>query len=224
MSVVKLILAGVRWLLRTPRHLVRLLPVGTARALLSKVRTSEPPGYVVRPVYATDWHRYRYADVYEAKLMGRRPADTPVGKVIVSSGDIFLGMDLATRRLPLYPFLLARWKAAGVRFHFIVYDLLPVLHPEWFTPSAVRAYREWIRTVAIFADGAACISHSVVDELKQWLAASYGKSVSDVIRATWFHLSGDVATADLWPRSTEGSGRSAGTHSKTTVNSDGGNH
>lgn len=234
MSPVKAILTVVRWLLRSPRYLVHLVTVGTARSLLARVTTSAapepgprqiladvsvisrndagtgiqrvvrellrnliahpPPGYVVRPVYATHWRRFRYADQYETALMGAKPEDAPTGKVVVRAGDIFLGMDLAARTLPLYPFTLARWKAAGVRFYFIVYDLLPVLHPEWFTPQAVRAYREWIRTVAIFADGATCISQSVAGELKQWLTDAYGKKVSDSVQASWFHLSGDISS------------------------------
>jgi glycosyltransferase involved in cell wall biosynthesis len=103
-------------------------------------------------------------------------------------------MDLAAHTLPLYPFSHARWKASGVKFFFVVYDLLPVLHPEWFTSSAVRAYRDWIRTVAIFADGTACISRSVSVELKGWLASTYGKEVSQSISAGWFHLSGEIST------------------------------
>ncbi len=164
------------------------------RELLRQLIAHPPPGYVVRPVYATHWRRFRYADRYEALLMEQRPADAPTGKVVVRAGDIFLGMDLAARTLPLYPFTLARWKSAGVRFYFLVYDLLPVLHPEWFTPQAVRAYQDWMRTVAILADGAVCISRSVADELKQWLSDAYGRAVSDSISATWFHLSGDISS------------------------------
>jgi glycosyltransferase involved in cell wall biosynthesis len=237
MSVTKIILTGIRWLLHSPRFVTRLVTVETARAVLARlsVPTSAleaptgprqiladvsvisrgdagtgiqrvvrellqqliahpPPGYVVRPVYATHWHGFRHASQYHATLLGRAPDSLATGAVDVRAGDIFLGMDLAARTLPLYPLSLARWKISGVKFFFLVYDLLPVLHPEWFTSSAVNAYREWIRTVATFADGAVCISKSVSDELKQWLTDTYGKAVAESISATWFHLSGAIST------------------------------
>src|SRR5882672_1477236 len=204
MSVTKVILVGIRWLLHSPRFATRLVTVEKARAILSNLSrntpardasvgprqiladvsvisrndagtgiqrvvrellrqmiANPPSGYVVRPVYATHWRGFRYADQYYAALGGKEPDVANTAKVVVRAGDIFIGMDLAARTLPLYPFSLARWKASGVRFFFIVYDLLPVLHPEWFTSSAVNAYRDWMRTVAIYADGAVCISRSV---------------------------------------------------------------
>ena len=164
------------------------------RELLQQLIAHPPPGYIVRPVYATLWRGYRYANQYYSTLMEREPDIATTGRVVVRAGDIFLGMDLAAHTLSRYPILLGRWKASGVRFFFIVYDLLPALRPDWFTASAVRAYSNWIRTVAIFADGAICISRSVADQLKQWLTVTYGKTVSESISATWFRLSGEIST------------------------------
>lgn len=164
------------------------------RELLRELIANPPPGYEVRPVYATRWHRYQYAEHYRSALQGKDTGAGPTGPVHVQAGDVFLGMDLAAGTLPRYHVQLGRWKASGVRFFFLVYDLLPVLHPEWFTPQLVKAYRDWIRTVAIFADGVVCISRSVSDQLKQWLADMYGNRVSLSISVMWFYLSGDISS------------------------------
>ena len=55
----------------------------------------------------------------------------------------------------------------GVRVDFVVYDMLPVLHPEWFPPEVPAPHREWLRSVAAIADGLVCISDTVADELPQ---------------------------------------------------------
>jgi glycosyltransferase involved in cell wall biosynthesis len=164
------------------------------RELLRQWLRDPPPGYEVRPVHAGRWTGFRHAARYRAALAGGDWAAEPSGPVRVSAGDVFLGMDLAARTLPHHHALLARWKASGVRMHFIVYDLLPVLRPDWFTPSLVAAYRRWLRTVSLFADGLECISRSVADELTRWLADQYGGGAPLDVPVRWFHLGAD------WPR------------------------
>ena len=163
------------------------------RELLRELISNPPPGYEVRPVYATRLGGFRYADQYCSKLMGKSIGSSL--PVRVQAGDVFLGMDLAAHTLPRHHVELARWKASGVKFFFLVYDLLPVLHPQWFVMGLVKSYRNWIRTIAIFADSTLCISRSVSEELKQWLADTYGKSISQSISVTWFHPSSDISVA-----------------------------
>jgi len=164
------------------------------RELLRELIANPPLGYEVRPVYATRGHGFRYADQYCFNLMGNGYSIGSSGPAQAQAGDVFLGMDLAAHTLPRCHVQLGRWKASGVRFFFIVYDLLPVLHPEWFFTKLVRSYRDWIRTVAIFADGAVCISRSVSEELKNWLFVNYGKSTSQSISVTWFHPSSGISS------------------------------
>ena len=163
------------------------------RELLRQLIIQPPPGYEVRPVYATKWRGFRYADRYRARLMGGDPGIGRDAPVRVGAGDIFLGMDLAARTLPRHHLQLGQWKASGVKFFFMIYDLLPARHLEWFTASVVTAYGNWIRTVAIFADGTVCISQSVADEMKRWLAEAYGNAVGRSVPATWFHLGSDIS-------------------------------
>jgi glycosyltransferase involved in cell wall biosynthesis len=148
------------------------------RAILSQLAAQPPVGYQICPVYATRKQAYRYAPGQFAQTYGLPdcfPADRPVK---TGSGDLFLGLDLAAHLLPSHQAELARWKRLGVGIHFIVYDLLPVLYPQWFTPKTTRNFRRWLRTIAIFADSLVCISNTVRGELSVWLRQQYGLDIA----------------------------------------------
>lgn len=77
-----------------------------------------------------------------------------------AAGDIFLGLDLAPRVVATRLWQLIAWRRAGVHIHFMVYDLLPWLQPNWFSPAGARWFASWLRTVAATAESAVCISES----------------------------------------------------------------
>jgi glycosyltransferase involved in cell wall biosynthesis len=146
------------------------------KALLGELAQFPLQGYGVRTVQASRWRSYRYVNE-----SGGAP------KVKVRPGDIFLGLDFASRILPRHRLQLLSWRANGARLCIVMYDLLPLLHPEWFTRRNSRAYRAWIRTVAVHADSVACISRSVAGQFHTWLA-SQGFNGESSPTIGWFHL------------------------------------
>ncbi|MBB6135757.1 glycosyltransferase involved in cell wall biosynthesis [Massilia aurea] len=130
----------------------------------------------VLPVYLSDaggaWH-YRHARRYLHDLMGTVGDGVHDDEVVAGPGDVFYSPDVFPRavieaaRHGLY----ARWRQAGVRIHFMVHDILPVLRPDFFPPGAEREFADWLRTVGREADGLVCISAAVADETRTWLAA-----------------------------------------------------
>ncbi len=143
------------------------------RALLLQLLGHPPAGCRVRPVFATRKHGYRYApdhfgfpDVQALSLNG-------ASVVSVAPGDLYLGLDLAAHLLPLHKAELAQWKRLGTEIHIVVYDLLPLLHPQWFNSKTTKNFRRWLRTIAIFADSVICISNTVKTELDDWLYQKY---------------------------------------------------
>jgi len=146
------------------------------KALLGELVTAPPEGYVVRTVQASRWQSYRYVG-----------ESSTSSKVQVRPGDIFLGLDLASRILPHHRFQLIRWRADGARLCFVLYDLLPLLHSSWFTRRNSCAYRAWIRTVAVHADSVICISQSVADQFRAWLS-DQGFDLQSSPDVKWFHL------------------------------------
>ena len=138
------------------------------RALLVQLFTNPPEGYQVLPVFCTREHGYRYADsVFVHKFISDNNKIST--DVVVNSKDIFFGLDLAARFLPLHKKQLLNWKLQGVKIHILVYDMLPHLHPEWFTSRSVKNFHRWLSTISVYSDQLICISNSVKDELRTWL-------------------------------------------------------
>ncbi|WP_051212409.1 glycosyltransferase [Rubritepida flocculans] len=68
------------------------------------------------------------------------------------------------------PAALARLRAAGVRIGVLVYDLIPVTHPEYTSEGTVRAYRQGLAEGARLWDFALTISAWTARELEGALA------------------------------------------------------
>jgi glycosyltransferase involved in cell wall biosynthesis len=106
-------------------------------------------------------------------------------------GDIFLGLDLTSRIAPRRQFDLLKWRTNGVRCAFVVYDLLPLLHPDWFTPRAYRSFRHWLSTLAVHADALFCISNSVSTEVRGCMTRRFNLAEKE-FSTSWFHLGADL--------------------------------
>ena len=153
------------------------------KALLHELIAAPPEGYVVRTVRASRWRSYRYSG---------EPGNR--AEVRVQSGDLFLGLDFASRILPHHQLQLLRWRAAGTKICIVMYDMLPLLRPDWFTRGNTNAYRAWIRTVAIHADFVACISQCVAGQFRAWLSEQAFDPLS--LNVGWFHLGTPLPSAE----------------------------
>ena len=136
------------------------------RAVWSELLNREELGVEVLPVYATSTHGYCYAPPDFLHCKSHSPE---LRTVRVRSGDKFLGLDLSAHLLPKYRRQLKAWRASGATIHLVVYDLLPILRPAWFTPSGVANFRKWLELLGEEADQAVCISDHVASELRQAL-------------------------------------------------------
>ena len=146
------------------------------RSLMLQLLKASPSGYKVCPIFATRQHRYRYVDPGFLDPPAQVPevaGESLLAEVQVQSGDIFLGLDLAAHLLPHHQGQLLYWKRSGVKVHVVVYDLLPLQHPEWFNPKTTRNFKRWIKWVAVYADSAICISETVKTDLRVWLSAHF---------------------------------------------------
>ncbi len=149
------------------------------RALLLELLQAPPAGCSVRPIFATRQRGYCYATAqffhpFEPTVQTAEQVEQAGKPVQVKRNDIFLGLDLAAHLLPRHQAQVMRWKRSGVKVHIVVYDLLPLQHPEWFNPKTTRNFKRWIKWLAIYADSTVCISQTVKMELSTWLNASFG--------------------------------------------------
>lgn len=142
------------------------------RALLLQLLHKPPTGFRVCPVFATRRQGYRYA-AENFLDFPKQSWDSEAQPVQVQRGDLFLALDLAAHLLPRHQAQVLHWKRSGVQLHVLVYDLLPLLHPEWFTQSSTRNFERWIQWLAVYADNVICISQAVKTELRTWLSARF---------------------------------------------------
>ena len=160
------------------------------RSLLLRLLQEPPAGYVVCPVFATRQHGYCHA--VPSFLDQPTLADgAPLSPICVQPNDIFLGLDLAAHLLPRHKAQVLRWKRDGVKVHVMVYDLLPLQHPEWFNHRTTRNFKRWIKWLAVYADSAICISQHVQTELQAWLGAKFGFSSAE-LASTAISLGADI--------------------------------
>lgn len=135
------------------------------RAVWSNLLRRSGSLFEVAPVYATNKAGYCYAPLNF--LDGGGPLQSE--PVCAGPGDKFLGLDLAAHLVPKYRPQIRAWRANGATVHLIVYDLLPLMRPDWFSATAVQRFGEWFDVLSHEADQAICISTKVSDDLRQQL-------------------------------------------------------
>ncbi|MBX9933025.1 MAG: glycosyltransferase [Methylobacterium sp.] len=170
------------------------------KSILFELLRDPPAGLYVEPVYGhvdEDGFVYRSARRFTTEFIGHAD-DLWADEVIEpANGDTFLGLDLAPILVPRMAFngMYSRWRARGVRIHFVIYDLLPVLHPEFFSSGAAENFSAWLDAVAECADGVMCISHSVAQEFTAYVGSASCPHERD-LNVNWFHLGSDVVVSD----------------------------
>lgn len=165
------------------------------RSILRELLLNPPADYLVQPVYAlVNQYGYRSANNYVRKL--KAEASDSVEDVLIEPqpGDIFLGLDLQQHVVQAQADYLKQIHRLGVGIHFVIYDLLPILHPYAFPPEAGEGHSKWLKLVTQF-DSAICISKSVADELAGWLKSTGGELLRQP-RINWFHLGADIQNSD----------------------------
>ncbi|WP_429328196.1 glycosyltransferase family 4 protein [Paraburkholderia atlantica] len=159
------------------------------RSLVLHLLKSPPDGFEVSLVRATRRRTFQYASEYAASLSSGTNISY-VGEVHASAGDVYLGLDLTSRISPRRHRDFQKWRAAGVRCAFVVYDLLPFQRPEWFTRRSQRSFRQWLSVLAVHADALFCISSTVAKDTRHMMQRRFALDPA-VLPVMWFHLGAD---------------------------------
>lgn len=156
------------------------------RAVWSELGRHSGSGFEAVPVHATQRHGYRVAP--RDFLDSAAPLDG--GPVKAGAGDHFLGLDLSAHLLPKYRRQLGAWRSSGATVTLVVYDVLPLLRPEWFTKPAATAFLQWFRLLKDEVDRALCISDQVARDLCHELAVAKAGNRPVVRR---LHMGADIS-------------------------------
>ncbi|WP_454784584.1 glycosyltransferase [Legionella sp. WA2024007413] len=160
------------------------------RSILKRLLESPPAGYRVEPVYASESHTYRYARNFTLNLLACSAENFEDSPIDANAGDIFLGLDLSPSIVPRHKEYLLNLHRKGVSIHFVIYDLLPILMPEMFTPKTEKMHQAWMNTISMF-DGALCISKAVADNVCDYLK-SFKSEHARPFKIGYFHLGADI--------------------------------
>ncbi|QRX84526.1 FkbM family methyltransferase [Glaciimonas sp. PAMC28666] len=160
------------------------------RSILQAWHEVPPPGYQVCPVVANKGEQYRYTGHF-----GSANAALSMhwdGEFIQpQAGDIFLGLDLSAHLFPEIETVLAEMRQRGVKICYVIYDLIPILSPQWCAQGIPDAFTHWLAGLARQADTLLCISGAVADDTRQAIHGRFLTAVQPQIRH--FHLGADIA-------------------------------
>ncbi|ABI77409.1 putative mannosyltransferase [Hyphomonas neptunium ATCC 15444] len=172
----------------------------TSRSILDQLLRSPPPGFRVEPVFATTHQTYRTASVYVCAEYGIPGGCITESEIHPNPGDVLFILDWQPEISKAHRAERARLKSKGVRIIFFVYDLLPIVSPQWFPDFVHTAQSEWMYCIAE-SDGAICISRAVAHDLQRELAdTKYG--ISQEFSIGWSHLGSDIPHAvENWEHS-----------------------
>jgi glycosyltransferase involved in cell wall biosynthesis len=183
------------------RHDLRTGIERVVRTELLELLKLQQPGLRVEPVYLCQeegrW-QCRYARQYTYALLGLDPQTVHDPVADVRTGDLYYGADFAPGAVVAAAAdgLYARWRARGVSVNFVLYDLLPVLRPEFFPPGADIGHGAWLATIAAEAERLVCISDAVADDMAAWLAqrAATAQAVTRTapLKLAPLHLGADI--------------------------------
>lgn len=79
-------------------------------------------------------------------------------------GDVLILAD-ATWMVPRWQQAVASARTEGAKIVPVIYDLLPISHPQFFAPLFCAQFERWLTTMIPMADAFVCISHATADAL-----------------------------------------------------------
>ena len=162
-----------------------------ARSLLAGLVRQELDGCEVVPVYASlrepgFLRASRYLENSFPEL-GRQGADLPV---TFASGDVLLSPIPRPEEVIAQQNVLDTLMRHGVKVIFLLHDMLPLSHPEFFTDSIRLPMETWYPRAAR-SSGIVAVSQSSMEAFLRWRRASFPDAAEDFF-ASWFHLGADI--------------------------------
>jgi alpha-1,2-rhamnosyltransferase len=83
-------------------------------------------------------------------------------------------------------------KKKGTRIISVVYDLIPIQHPEYCEKNLVCVFNSWFSQMTQLADGFICISRWVCEKVKGEVCARLGEEQMQTKSYNWFHLGAEL--------------------------------
>ena len=102
----------------------------------------------------------------------------PAASINVKDKDIILLLDATWNYSPWNE--VARFRSQGANIVQVVYDLIPLSNPEFFTYDLTNSFKAWFKLISIHCDSLYCISNTVVKRVSDRLASENYVRVKEV--------------------------------------------
>ena len=162
------------------------------RSLLHELLENPPQNVEVLPIYFDGTH-YRIASNFISTLTGKPSTEAHDEIADFCQDDIYLALDLNAMTKTIHGEH-KRLRANGVQLYFIVYDILLLHRPDWWPTGYNATFESWLRSIAKVATGLICISESVAQDVRAWLAQHLPDRASE-IKVASFHLGADISNS-----------------------------
>ena len=83
----------------------------------------------------------------------------------------------------------------GIRIQFVVYDLLPLTHREYFSPGIYTYFFEWFETISCF-EKLLCISETTKKSVKNFMRVFFPERLQK-IKIESFLLGNEIPNTDV---------------------------
>lgn len=110
--------------------------------------------------------------------------------VVPKKGDIYLGLDLNAQVAGLNS-MFSLWFSRGVGINFVVFDIIPILHPYWWDEGVSVAHEQWLKIVLKYSSNIVCISEAVANDVRNYHFSSkvFQKNTTNIKS---FNLGADI--------------------------------
>jgi len=173
------------------------------RSVVKEWITEPPSDFRIVPV-RFEKGRYYYATEYVVRNIWKEASEevrSDGAELVVSPGDVFLGLDLTAHLVWESIHHLKAFRAAGCQIYFVIYDILPLMMSQYFPDGTYPAFKYWLEQIAFHSDGLIAISKTVMLEVQRWLRKNLKHENLNRLKYGYFHLGSDIE-ASIPTRST----------------------
>lgn len=157
------------------------------RAIFNELKLKKFVNFDVVPVCWSDKNKLSFREYLKISINNELEE-----KIEPEKGDIFFGLDLAGGVVAAYMSgLYTLWRDRGVDFYFVIYDLLPLKHKEWWPYEVYNHHLVWNKIISTISTKLICISSAVKDDVEEWIFLNKPHYFGDV-EVTYFHLGADI--------------------------------
>ena len=160
------------------------------RSLLNELFKTSFTDLTVYPIYYTN-HHFKYASHFINSNFNIN-LDIDESPVDFRQDDIYLSLDLNMHLIEATKNIFFNLKTNGIQLAFVVYDIMPIKHPEWWEETNSNLFKNWLNLISTFSSSLVCISKAVTNDTLDWLDTQKVQYLDIAPTVKYFHLGADV--------------------------------